>query len=263
MKKMLTLALSFILLLSINLLAQNLIQQADEFYEKRGDVFDNDKLLADTKNIDQAIELYKEAIETTTGAEKEEAIWKLMRAYYFKGKYTTHDSEARKKIYDLGKEMGKVGLEEFPNSAGINLFSAIVWGVWGEEYGILKAAREGVAGKIKELCEKVNEIDPNFDDAGGNRVLGRVYFKAPKIPLILGWPSKKKAVEILEASFKIAPENLNTKQFLAEALYSQGQKERAIQLAKEILAVEETVEGIAEDAVIKHEVTALLAEWQK
>ena len=42
-----------------------------------------------------------------------------------------------------------------------------------------------------------------------------------------------------------------------------GQKERAIQLAQEILAVAATVEGIAEDAVIKHEVKALLAEWEK
>lgn len=263
MKRLLTLAFGLVLFLAFHAVAQNLIQQADDFYAKRGDVFDNAKLLADAANIDQAIMLYKQAIESATGTEKEEAIWKLMRAYYFKGKYTTHDSEARKKIYDLGKEMGKVGLEEFPNSAGINLFSAIVWGVWGEEYGILKAAREGVAGKIKELCEKVNEIDPNFDEAGGYRVLGRVYFKAPKIPLILGWPSKKKAVEILEQGFKIAPDNLNTKQFLAEALHSQGQKDRAIQLLKEILAVQETVEGIAEDAVIKHDAKALLAEWEK
>lgn len=263
MKKMLILAFGLTMLLSLNLAAQDLIQQADDFYGKRGDVFDKEKLIADSKNIDQAIELYKEIIDKATGSEKEEAIWKLMRAYYFKGKYTTSDSDTKKKIYDLGKELGKVGLEEFPNSVGINLFSAIVWGVWGEEYGILKAAREGVAGKIKELCEKAIAIDPNFDEAGGHRVLGRVYFKAPKIPLILGWPSKKKAVEILEQGFKMAPDNLNTKQFLAEALYSQGQKERAIQLAKEILAVDETIEGIAEDAVIKHEVSALLADWEK
>lgn len=263
MKRLLTLAFGFVLLLSVNVFAQNLLQQADEFYGKRGDVFDNIKLLADVANIDQAIALYKQVIESATGAEKEEATWKLMRAYYFKGKYTTSDSETKKKIYDLGKELGKVGLEEFPESVGINLFSAIVWGVWGEEYGILKAAKEGVAGKIKELCEKAIAIDPNFDEAGGYRVLGRVYFKAPKIPLILGWPSKKKAVEILEQGFKIAPENLNTKQFLAEALYSQGQKDKAIQLIKEILAVQETVEGIAEDAVIKQEAKTLLAEWEK
>jgi tetratricopeptide (TPR) repeat protein len=263
MKKLLFLTIIFVLVSFFSLSAQNLLQQADSLYEMRGEVFDQTELIADSTNINQAIELYKEIIATASGAEKEEAIWKLMRAYYFKGKYTTNDSEMKKKVYDLGKDLGKVGLDEFPESVGIHLFSAIVWGVWGEEYGILKAARKGVAGKIKDHCEKVIELDPNFDEAGGYRVLGRVYFKAPKIPLILGWPSKKKAVEILEKSYNIAPKNLNTRQFLAEALYSQDEKERAIQMMKEILAETDTIEGIAEDAVIKHEVKATLAEWEK
>jgi len=251
------------MMLSFNLYAQNLLQQADSLYEKRGENFDQAKLIADSTNIDQAIALYKKVIETATGKEKEAAIWKLMRAYYFKGKYTTTDSELKKKIYDLGKDLGEKGLKEFPESVGIHLFSAIVWGVWGEEYGIFKAAKQGVAGKIKKHCEKVIKLDPNFDEAGGYRVLGRVYFKAPKIPFILGWPSKKKAVEILEKGYELAPQNLTTKQFLAEALYSQKQKERAIKLMKEILEQQGVVEGIAEDAVIKHEVKATLAKWEK
>lgn len=263
MKKLLILSIVLSLLLAFNLFAQNLLQQADSLYEKRGDVFDPTTLIADSSNINQAIGLYQKVIETASGAEKEQATWKLMRAYYFKGKYTTGDSEMKKKIYDLGKDLGQVGMEEFPESVGINLFSAIVWGVWGEEYGILKAAKKGVAGKIKKHCEKVIKLDPAFDDAGGYRVLGRVYFKAPKIPFFLGWPSKKKAVEILEKGMKIAPENITTKQFLAEALYSQKQKERAIKLMKEILAETETREGVVEDAVLKKEVKASLAEWEK
>lgn len=245
------------------LMSQSLIQQADSLYDLRGENFNTETLLADSTNIDKAIGLFKKVLETATGSKKEEASWKLMRAYYFKGKYTTDDSELKKKIYDQGKDLGKISLKEFPESPGINLFSAIVWGVWGEEYGIFKAARKGVAGKIKKLCEKVIEVDPNFDEAGGYRVLGRVYFKAPKIPLILGWPSKKKAVEILEKSYEIAPHNLNTRQFLAEALYSQKQKERAIELMKGILAEDKVVEGIVEDAVIKNEVKETLAKWEK
>ncbi len=263
MKRITLIVFSIMLLFVLNLAAQNLFQEADSLYDSRGDAFQQDKLIADDTNINKAIDLYKKVIETASGAEKEEATWKLIRAYYYKGKYTTNDSETKKKIYDLGKELGKTGLEEFPESVGINLFSAIVWGVWGEEYGILKAARQGVAGKIKGLCEKVIKLDPDFDQAGGYRVLGRVYFKAPKIPLILGWPSKKKAVEILEESYKIAPKNLNTRQFLAEALYSQDEKDRAIKMMKDILAETETIEGTAEDAVIKSEVKATLAEWEK
>jgi len=106
MKKFMILSFSIILLFAFNLPAQNLLHQADSLYEMRGEVFDEAKLIADSTNIN-----------------KEEAIWKLIRAYYFKGKYTTDDPELKKKIYDLGKELGEVGLEEFPESAGINLFS--------------------------------------------------------------------------------------------------------------------------------------------
>ncbi|OQX94870.1 hypothetical protein B6I21_08390 [candidate division KSB1 bacterium 4572_119] len=263
MRKVTILLMVFSLIFVANIFSQNMLEKADSLWEKRGEVFDQNTLLAGDANINQMIEVYKKVLETATGAEKEEATWKLIRGYYFKGKYTTSDKETKKKICDLGKELGEDGLKEFPDSPGINLFLAIVWGVWGEEYGIIQAAKKGVAGKIKDLCEKTIKLDPEFDEAGGYRVLGRVYFKAPKIPLLLGWPSKKKAVGILEKSLKIAPDNLNSKQFYAEALYSQKRKEEAIKIAKEILATEGVSEGVAEDANIKNEVKKLLADWVK
>ena len=263
MKKITVLFISIFLFSVINLMAQSLMEKADELWDKRGENFDANKLLADSTNINQAISLYKQALSKASGADKEEAVWKLIRAYYFKGKYCTSDKELKKKIYDLGKDLGEKYLKEFPNSPGINLFTAIVWGVWGEEYGILAAARKGVAGKIKTLCEKTIQADPKFDEAGGYRVLGRVYFKAPKIWPILRWPSKKKAVEILEKGYKLAPNNLTTKQFLAEALYAQGEKDRAIKLMNEILNATGVHEGVAEDAVLKFEVRNTLKEWQK
>ncbi|MBC8186086.1 hypothetical protein H8E88_33810 [candidate division KSB1 bacterium] len=263
MKKLTTLFVVFFLVCTVNVFAQNSIGDADSLWEKRGQSFDQNTLIADAANINQAIDIYKKNIETTSGAEKEEATWKLIRAYYYKGKYTVQDSDIKKKIYDQGKELGEAAIKEFPESPGINFFLAVVWGVWGEEYGIFAAARKGVAGKMKKLCEKTIKLDPEFEDAGGYRVLGRLHFKAPKIPLILGWPSKKKAVQFLEKSLEIAPDDLNTKQFLAEALNSQKQKERANKLMKEILATEGMSEGVAEDANIKSEAKAILAEWEK
>ncbi|MBN1350767.1 hypothetical protein JXJ21_15220 [candidate division KSB1 bacterium] len=252
-----------LVLFSGGLLGKNLIAEADSIYELRGENFNKQTLLADVTNIDEVIALCQKAIQTSTGAEKEDATWKLMRAYYFKGRYTTHDSEQKKKIYDLGKEVGEKGLEEFPESAGIHLFMAIIWGVWGEEYGIFKAAKEGVAKKIRAHCEKTIELDEMFDEAGGYRVYGRLHFKAPKIPFILGWPSNDEAIKLLEKGHELAPRNLVTRQFLAEALEKDKQKERAIKLMKEILATKEIVEGVVEDTVLKDEVAATLQKWEK
>lgn len=261
--KRLMLVLFLITALTSSLSAQNLIADADSLYGLRGENFNKKELLAGSENIDKAIELYKKAGETATGAEKQEAIWKLMRAYYFKGKYTTPDSEIKKKIYDIGKEVGEAGLKEFPESVGIHFFMGVIWGVWGEEYGLFKAAKEGVAKKVRKHCEKVIELDENFDEAGGYRVFGRLHFKAPRIPFILGWPSNDKAVELLEKGHKLAPKNQTTKQFLAEALYKKKEKARAIEIMKEILAMNEIVEGVVEDAVLKNEVAKTLKEWEE
>ena len=252
---------AIMMLIGISVSGQEMLEKADNYYEKRGENYDPQTLIADNTNIDKAIEIYEKIRAEQDGAIKEEATWKLLRSLYFKGYYATKDSELKKEIYDRGKNIGEATLEEFPDSPGINLFLSIVWGVWSEEYGIISAARKGVAGKIRKLCETSIDVDPKFNDGGAYRVLGRVHFKSPKIPLVLGWPSKKKAINFLEKSLELSPDNLATKQFLAEALYSQDQKDTAIKLMKEILAEEEIIEGVVEDKRRKREVKETLAEW--
>lgn len=261
--KRIIIILLFVLVFVDNSFAGDIVAKADGFYDLRGEGFDKGKLLADSRNIDKAIALYREAIMNSSGSEKEEAIWKAMQAYYFKGRYTVSDSKVRKAIYDKAKDVGIKGIKEFPESAAIHVWMAGIWGAWGEEHGILKAARKGIAGKIKKHCEKAIELDENFAEGSGYLILGRLHFKAPRIPLILRWPSKKKALKFLEKAHKISPQNMFTKQFLAEALYERGQKDRATELMEEILNTDTLVRGIVEDAVVKSEVTKMLKEWKK
>ncbi len=260
MKRMI--AFYIILAVTIPLFADDFLTKADSLYELRSNGFDEENLRADSLHINKCIDVYKDAIETSAGDAKQEAIWKLMRAYYFKGHYCTDDVERQKQIFDLGKEWGQKGLEEFPESIGIHLWTAILWGVWGEAYGTFAAARKGVAGKIREHSEKVIELDENYRDAAGYRILGRLHFKAPKIPLILGWPSKKKAVEYLEKAYAVGPDHIMTVKYLAEALYEQNQKERAVELMRKVLSMGES-QGVVEDAVAKHDAKTLLEEWNQ
>ncbi len=244
-------------------LADNLINVADSLYNHRGNSFNPETQLADSAIIDSVISLYKISIEEPAGKSKEEAIWKLLRAYYYKGNFTTNEKDLKKEIFDKGKNLGVESLNEYPESAEINFWTAVLYGVWAEEYGKLKAAREGAAGKIRDYCEKVIELDSMFADAGGYRILGRVHFKSPKIPLILGWPSKEKAVEYLERAVALAPDNLFGKQYLAEALYERDQKQRAISLMQEIVVSDNTELGVAETAQVKREAAVKLSEWLK
>ena len=256
--------LLIVISLAFNLaLADEPLTTADSLYENRSEIFDSKTILADSANIDNAIKLYQKAAEQLPDEQKPEAIWKLLRAYYFKGTYTTDDKELKKQIYDNGKNLGVSNLEKYPESIGMNFWTAVLYGVWAEEYGKMKAAREGAAGKIRDYCEKTIKLDSLFADAGGYRILGRVHFKSPKIPLILGWPSKKKAVEYLEKAVALAPDNIMGKQYLAEALYNRGKKDRAISLIQEVIASDNNQIGIAETAKAKKDATEILEQWLK
>ncbi len=252
-----------ILLLSTTLFANEFIKKADSLRTHRADNFNPETLIADSTNVNPAIDLLKKAVETTEGKEQEEAVWKLLRTYYFKGYYCTDNSDMKQLIYDQGKELGEKFLEKYPESPGINVWTAILWGVWGEEHGIVAAATSGVAGKMRDYCEKAIEVDPEWSNGAAYRILGRLHFKAPNIPFVLGWPDNDDSIENLEKARKIDPENLFIKQYLAETLYDEGEKEKAFKLMDEVLSAKEVNQGIVEDAWIKHKSKLLLDEWKK
>ena len=255
----------FILIFGLlnNAFTNDLIREADNLYESRSVGFNSETLLANSTNIDKAIALYKQAVENNTGTDKKEVLWKLLQAYYFKARYTTSDKNIQKAIYDIGKELGVQGLEEFPESARIHLWVGILWGSWGKAHGVFKAARKGVAQEVRKHAKRSIELDAAFDGGAGYRLLGALHLKAPRIPLILGWPSKKKAVELLEKAYTIDPENVFNRKLLAEALYERNQVERALQLMKELLDADTAVIGLVESAVFKREVELTLNRWKE
>ena len=67
MRKIFFLIILFSLVLTANMFAQNLISQADSLWEKRGDVFDQNTLIADSANINQAISIYKGILQNIYG----------------------------------------------------------------------------------------------------------------------------------------------------------------------------------------------------
>ena len=235
--------------------------QADNLFELRSAVFDTTTLLADTTNINQAITLYMNIIDTTENRDvKHEALWKYLQCVFFKGLFGTHEIDLRKDIYSRGLAFSENnGINEY-DTAPVHCWLGILWGYWGEMNGNLAAARAGVPGKVREHAERTIELNSTYLDAGGYRMLGRLHHKVPKIPLLLGWPSKVKAEYYLRKSCQMFPENLFNKLYLAELLLDRNQKEEALQLLSEIVTQKEVVEGIASDSWIKDKARRILEE---
>lgn len=191
--------------------------------------------VADTREIDAALVFYRRA--RAAAPEGGEALFKLLRALHFKGAFTGATEAEQKAAFDEGRRLGQdfververelagrgaaarlAKLRAVPHAASVYFWTAACWGQWALVRGKLAAAREGVAGKIRDLAETVIALDPELEEGGGYRVLGRLHHQSPRIPLLTGWVSKDRALQYLRRSYDLAPQNLVTRYFLGEAI---------------------------------------------
>lgn len=239
---------------SVQLWANDRIAEADSLFARRNENFDVQRLLADTVFVNKAITIYRDVlVSSADSSDKKEALWKLLRAYYFKGQFGSADEDIKQDIYDEGIDIGETYITQIPESVEAFMWLGINWARWAEVSGVLSAALKGVAGKIKEYAEKTIELDETYLDAGGYRLLGMLYLSVPSIPLLLTWPSDEEGLIYLEKAYNIAPHNLYNKMYLAMALHSADQTKRSRELLLEIINSEEIVHDVAIDSFIKKE----------
>lgn len=192
--------------------------------------------------IDEAIAAYERAVKEQP--DRLEASWKLARALHFKGDFATDSREGKQKVFDRGRAVVEAALDRLakkaggrkkldgmtpaqaakalsgsPEAAPLYLWGAVHWGLWGDVFGRMAAARQGVGDKVRTYSETLIALDERYEDAAGHRILGRLHTLAPKIPLVTGWVDRGKAVSELRRAVALGPDNLDNPLFLAEALF--------------------------------------------
>ncbi len=219
------------------------------------------------------------------------ARWRLMRALYFEGEYAAAGEREAKALFVEGTRVADECLallrsrasegssRDFsratpvelvprlagePDAASAFEWGGVAWGMYALAEGMLAAAREGAAGRIRDLAEAVLRLDPCLDDAAGDRTLGRLHHKTPSIPFLTGWVSRAEAIRHLHRAASAAPTSLVNRIFLAEALHDLNPSRR-----DEAVAIAEAVVRDAPDAVwlVEHEraradAKALLKTWR-
>jgi tetratricopeptide (TPR) repeat protein len=273
---------------AISLNPQNpLITEADAHYSRRQD--GRVGALANPREIAQAVAGYDRAAEAPDSAE---ARWKLARALYFQAAYTGQDAEGQAAIHEKARRAGEDAvhvLERRAKARGAAPFegrppsdiaaavlsdrdasptffwAAVAWGQWALASGKLKAARTGAAEKIRDDASIVIALDPEFEEGGGYRVLGRLHHQAPKVPFLTSWVSRDKALENLRRAVTVNDRNFVNRHFLAEALADGSPVERAeaVRIEEKVAADAPSPGHLVEDLSIQEEAKKNLVKWKK
>jgi len=223
--------------------SQNELEKGITYYNQRleGSV----KSSAKPEPITNAINNFRYALKNA--ATETDAALYLLKSYYFRGKYVHKDKEKQKLDFSKGKELGEKYIKKYPNSAPFQFWYLVNLGSWSEVYGIITAAREGVAELMKEHSEIIISLDPEYENGGGYFMLGAVHFKSPYIPFLLSWPDNDDAIKYLTKALNIGEATPNQKVYLAQAMYKDGQKSRAIDMLKEVANMQPSAEEIVRD----------------
>jgi hypothetical protein len=235
---------------------------ADQAWLKRGLGFAETGKVA-PEYINKAVVGYREALAKNPSSL--ELHFKLIEAQYFKAYFMLKRNSEKKNLYQENLNLQKKLFSLIYKRAGKNLvvgkllssdietqlskdlkikklltrahfWSAINWGLWGMSAGYFSSARYEVAEKIRDHAQMVIDLDPNYFDAGGYRLLGRLHAIVPYVPIFMNWVSKKKGLEYLRKAYMISQKDPRNLLFLAEAiLESEPQnKAEALRLLKDV-----------------------------
>ncbi len=229
--------------------------------------------------VDRAIAAYEAELKDDPASLEKRAA--LLRAIYFRSRYTGASIADQKSICARGKAVGEAGkaallkqaglkdfdkpeaaaakLKEVPGAPALLFWDSALWGQWALAYGKMAAARQGAASTIRDEAATAILLDPAIEDAGPYRVLGRLHHQTPSIPFITGWASNKEALKHLKTAVEKGPDNPMNWWFYGELLLDEKKPAEARAAFEKGLALEPRPEKLTEDADSQANIRRLMA----
>ena len=264
--------------------AQDPIATGDAAWARRAEGHQGDRALPGP--IGEAIAAYERAVKEQP--DRLEGTWKLLRALHYKGEFASSTRDGKQQAFAHGKEVAEAGIDRLarrvggrkklddmtpaqaakavsgiPEAKPLFLWAAVHWGLWGDVFGRLAAARQGVGDRVRRYAEILNALDERYEDAAGHRILGRLHTLAPKVPFFTGWVDRDKAVAELRRAVALGPDNLDNHLFLAEALleHQPAKSAEAREILRRLLARQPVPELVVEQERTLVNAKALLAKY--
>ena len=210
-----------------------------------------DALYADRTNLASAAAASAQWADALTRDPRDfEAAWKRARVAYWLGSHAPENE--RRAHLEAGMQAARTAIALQAQRPEGHFWLAANMGTLAESFGLRNGLR--YRGPVKDELETVLKLDPGFMNGSADRVLGRWYFRVPR----LFGGSNKRAEEHLRASLKYDENSTISRFFLAELLIDEDRKPEARAELQKVIDAPISREWAPEDQEYKAKAAALL-----
>jgi tetratricopeptide (TPR) repeat protein len=228
-------------------------QRAEAEVARAAEQVDPDTLYIDRANLGsarRASEIWAADLKSSTPSF--DGAWKLARVNYWLGGHAPEPE--RRTFLEQGIEAARKAIALQPDRAEGHFWLAANMGTMAESFGLRAGLK--YRGPVKEELETVLKLDPSFMNGSADRVLGRWYYRVPR----LFGGSDTKAEQHLRQSLQYDENSTVSRFFLAELLIDRGRKGEARSELQKIIDAPINPEWAPEDKEYKDKARSLLGK---
>ena len=195
------------------------VVMADDFYLGRGNL----------TNVDRGLQLLRQQVGENSN--DYEAWWRIARFENFLGRVhdANDDDKAALGAFEAGADAGQRAVKLRADRAEGHFWLGANLGLVGEEEGLLRGIR--LVDPVRTEMETVMRLDPDYEQRGAQRILARLYYRAP----FFKGGDKQRSIELLQDCLRRYPNDSFTLLYLADDYLAVGRKVEAQRLLRQIL----------------------------
>lgn len=179
-------------------------------------------LQANAVNVDKAIAIFD--LLYKQGKDPKVVGGYYMQCMNFKGRFVYITDSDKKKAYAKTIVLGNDLVKKFPKDGKIRFELTSAIALSAEINGVVKSIDDNVMAQLLYHTKMLIETDSLYNQGGGWKFDAGLNYKTPYIPLIMTWPDKKRAIEVMKKVLKYFPTDVGANFYYAEALYEDNQK---------------------------------------
>jgi hypothetical protein len=118
-----------------------------------------------------------------------------------------------------------------------------------------------VANRLHRYTLITIALEPEYDEGGAFRLLGRLHAELPRVPFVSGWIDRNESIPLVERAYAMAPANPSNRLLLALTLLDLAPERRseALDLLKQVEGLTPRPSMRVEDLIVRREARDRLA----